>query len=61
MAATRFEEIARELPELLSQQMHALVGRNFNDLTNDEKAAYKARRQSIRQLRWELEELRKRR
>jgi len=61
MAATRFEDIARELPELLSQQMHALVGRNFNDLTNDEKAAYKARRQSIRQLRWELEELRKRR
>jgi len=59
MAVTRFEEIARELPELLSQQMQALVGRSFNDLTNDEKAAYEARRQRIRELRSELGELRK--
>jgi hypothetical protein len=59
MAATRFEEIARELPELLSQQMQALVGRNFNDLTNDEKAAYEARRQEIRELRSELDQLHK--
>jgi len=59
MAATRFEEIARELPELLSQQMQALVGRSFNDLTGDEKAAYEARRQRIRELRSELDKLRK--
>jgi hypothetical protein len=59
MAATRFEEIARELPELLSQQMQALVGRSFNLLTNGEKAAYEARRQKIRELRSELDKLRK--
>jgi len=59
MATTRFEEIARELPELLSQQMHALVGRSLNDLTNDEKAAYGARKQRILELRSELDKLRK--
>ena len=59
MAATRFEEIARELPELLSQQMHALIGRSLKDLTKDEKAAYEARRQKIRGLRSELDKLRK--
>jgi hypothetical protein len=59
MAATRFEEIARELPELLSQQMQVLVGRNFNDLSNDEKIAYEARRQKILELRSELDQLRK--
>jgi ABC-type uncharacterized transport system ATPase component len=59
MAATRFEEIARELPELLSRQMQALVGRSFNDLTTDENVAYEARRQKIRELRSELDTLRK--
>ena len=59
MAATRFEKIARELPELLSQQMQDLAGRSLKDFSRDKKGAYMARRLRIRQLRSELNELRK--
>jgi hypothetical protein len=59
MTATRIKEIVRELPELLSQQMQALVGRRFHDLIADEKAAYEHRRQRIRELRAELDKIRK--
>lgn len=59
MAAIRFKEIARELPELLGHQMKALVGRSFNDLASDEKAAYRARTKRIRQLRSQLDKVRK--
>jgi len=59
MDATRFEQIARELPDLLDQQVEAILGRNFNDLTKEERAAYEDRRRRILVLRSELEELRK--
>jgi hypothetical protein len=59
MDPTRFEQIAKELPELLDRQVEAILGRNFNDLTKEERAAYEDRRRRILVLRSELEELRK--
>ena len=59
MDAARFEQIAKELPELLDRQVEAILGRNFNDLTREERAAYEDRRRRILELRSELEELRK--
>jgi len=59
MDASMFERIARELPDLLDQQVEAIVGRNFNDLTEEERTAYEERRRKILELRAELEKLRK--
>ena len=57
MDRTEFEQIARELLDLLDQQVAAIVGRNFNDLTKDEKDAYQCRRRRILELRSALDEL----
>jgi hypothetical protein len=54
-----FERIARELPDLLDQQVEAIVGRTFNELTSEERTAYEERRRKILELRAELEKLRK--
>ncbi|MFZ1917513.1 MAG: hypothetical protein WAU58_08070 [Terriglobales bacterium] len=59
MDATRFGQIAKELPKLLDRQVQAILGRKFNDLTKEERAAYEGRRRTILVLRAELEELRK--
>jgi hypothetical protein len=59
MDVTRLTQLAQELPELLDEQMKALVGRNFNPLSDDERAAYDKRKEKILQLRGELERLRK--
>ena len=55
-----FERIAQDLVALFDQQMQAIVGRTFNDLTGDEMAAYEIRRRRILELRSQLESLRKR-
>ena len=47
MGSTEFEQIARELLDLLDQQVAAIVGRNFNDLTTDEVNAYQCRKRRI--------------
>ncbi len=51
MVPTEFERIARELLDLLDQQVAAIVDRNFNDLTKDEVDAYQSRRRRILELR----------
>ena len=56
MDPTEFEKIARELLDLLDQQVAAIVGRNFNELTKDEKDSYHGRRRRILELRLALEE-----
>lgn len=58
MGPTRFEEVARELLDLLDQQVATIVGRNFNDLSQDEAEAYQNRRSRILELRSALEALR---
>ena len=58
MDPTRFEEVARELLDLLDQQVATIVGRNFNDLSQDEAEAYQNRRSRILELRSALEALR---
>jgi len=55
MDATGFEQIARELIDLLDQQVSALAGRNFNDLTREEVNAYQSRRRRILELRSALQ------
>ena len=57
--AKRVEQIACELPRLLDQQVEAILGRSFSDLTKKEKTAYENRRRRILELRSELEALRK--
>ena len=57
MGSTEFEQIARELLHLLDQQVAAIVGRNFNDLTTDEVNAYQCRKRRILELRAALDEL----
>jgi len=57
MDPTRFEQIARELLALLDQQVAAIVGRNFNDLTAAELAAYQKRKGRILELQTGLQEL----
>jgi len=56
MDAARFRHIARQLPELLDEQMKALAGRNLDLLSNGERAAYEERKRKIFQLRSELEQ-----
>jgi hypothetical protein len=54
MDATGLEEIARELCDLLDQQMKAISGRGLEDLTDEELANYERRRTRIAALRSEL-------
>jgi len=58
MYPTRFEEVARELLDLLDQQVATIVGRNFNDLSQGEAETYQNRRSRILELRSALEALR---
>ncbi len=51
MAYSEFERIAQELLDLLDQQVAAIVGRDFNDLTKEEVDAYQCRRRRILELR----------
>lgn len=49
------DEVARELCELLQQQIEAVVGRKFNDFTDEELAAYEKRKRRIAELRSTLQ------
>ena len=53
------EEIARELCELLQEQIKLVTHRKFNDLTEDELAAYEKRKARILVLRSQLAEFSK--
>jgi len=57
--ALSLEEIARELPGLLDQQLKAILGRNPNKLNKAEREAYRLRAHRIQELRAALETLRK--
>ena len=57
MESTEFERIAGELLDVLDQQVAAIVDRNFNDLTKDERDAYECRRRRIFELRSALRAL----
>ena len=48
------EEIGREVCDLLEQQMKAIAGRGFRDLTPEELANYEQRRIQIANLRSQL-------
>jgi hypothetical protein len=50
------EEIARELCQLLQEQIELVTHRKFNDLTEDELAAYEQRKARIQALRSKLAE-----
>jgi hypothetical protein len=54
MERTGIEEIARELCDLLDQQMKAISGRGLEDLTDEELANYERRRTRLATLRSEL-------
>ena len=58
MDSTEFDEVARELLDLLDQQVATIGGRNFNDLSQDEAEAYQSRRSRILELRSALGALR---
>jgi len=58
MDATSFEKIARELLDLLDQQVDAIAGRSFDDLSKEERDRYEERRRTILELRSKLEKLR---
>jgi hypothetical protein len=58
MDVTRLTQLARELPDLLEEQMQALAGRTLDLLSNSERAAYHERKEKILELRMELEGLR---
>jgi hypothetical protein len=53
----RVGEIARQLCDLLDQQMKALTGLGLEDLTDEEAAGYQLRRRQIEALRSELNDL----
>ena len=57
MDRAAFNEISRELLDLLDQQVAAITGRNFNDLSKEEVEAYQSRRRRILELRSALAEL----
>lgn len=57
MDRTAFDHVTRELLDLLDQQVAAIVGRNFNDLSKEELEAYRGRRNRILELRSVLIEL----
>jgi len=58
MDATPFEKITRELLDLLDQQVDAIAGRSFDDLSKEERDAYEERRRRILELRSKLEKFR---
>jgi len=51
MEPPELEQIARELLDLLDQQVVAIVGRNYNEFTHDEVDAYESRKRRILDLR----------
>ncbi len=55
MEIAGLDAIARELCELLQQQVESVVGRKFNDFTEEELEAYQARKRRIFELRSELD------
>jgi hypothetical protein len=55
MDSVGLDEIARELCELLQQQIEAVVGRKFIDFTKEELEAYQSRKRRILELRSELD------
>jgi hypothetical protein len=55
MDAGGLREIADELIRLLQQQVDAIAGRRFNDLSDEELSAYEHRRSRILVLRTELD------
>jgi len=57
MDDTPLERIARELLDLLNQQVAAIVGRKFDDLSEEERQAYEKRKKRILELRSEIEKL----
>ena len=57
MDRAAFNEISRELLDLLDRQVAAITGRNFNDLSKEEVEAYQSRRRRILELRSALAEL----
>jgi hypothetical protein len=54
MDTSGLNAIARELCELLQQQVESVVGRKFNDFTGEELEAYERRKRRILELRSEL-------
>ncbi len=54
MDTAGLDAIARELCELLQQQVESVVGRKFNDFTEEELEAYQSRKRRIVELRSEL-------
>ena len=55
MDAAGLDAIVRELCELLQQQVESVVGRKFNDFTEEELEAYGRRKRRILELRSELD------
>jgi hypothetical protein len=55
MDSAGLETVARELCELLQQQVESVVGRKFNDFTDEELEAYQRRKRRILELRSELD------
>jgi hypothetical protein len=58
MNSARLAQIARELPDLLDEQMNVLIGQSPDSLSNSERMAYEERKGRILQLCAELERLR---
>ncbi len=56
MDIARLDAIARELCELLQQQVESVADRKFNDFPKQELEAYRARKRRIIELRRELGE-----
>jgi hypothetical protein len=54
MDTAGLDAIARELCELLQQQVESVVGRKFNDFTEEELETYERRKRRILELRAEL-------
>jgi hypothetical protein len=59
MDSARLAQIARELPDLLDEQMNVLIGQSLDSLSNSERIAFDKRKGRILQLCAELERLRK--
>ena len=57
MDAPKFEQVSRELLDLLDQQVAALTNRSFKELTREEAATYESRKRRILQLRSDLSKL----
>ena len=55
METAGLDAIARELCELLQQQVESVVGRKFSDFTEEELDTYQTRKRRILELRFELD------